>query len=79
MGQHGVNVNAICPGVVQTDMASQLGPPSPEALKAIKQRIPIGRLLQPEEIPPLAVYLASSESEGMTGQSILLDGGMLFV
>jgi NAD(P)-dependent dehydrogenase (short-subunit alcohol dehydrogenase family) len=37
------------------------------------------RWLAPEEIAHLAVYLASSESDGMTGQSILLDGGMLMV
>ncbi len=79
MAQHGINVNAICPGVVETDMLNQFGPPSPELLNAIKQRIPMGRLLRPQEIPPLATYLASSESDGMTGQSILLDGGMLFV
>jgi meso-butanediol dehydrogenase/(S,S)-butanediol dehydrogenase/diacetyl reductase len=43
------------------------------------QRIPMGRMLQPEEVADLAAYLASSESAGMTGQSILLDGGLLFV
>jgi len=79
MAQFNIKVNAICPGVVETDMLSQFGPPSPELLEAIKQRIALRRLLKPEEVASLAVYLASDESDGMTGQSILLDGGMVFV
>ncbi|MCY4192167.1 MAG: SDR family oxidoreductase [Rhodospirillaceae bacterium] len=43
---------------------------------AMIARIPTGRLLQPEEIAPIAVYLASSESDGMTGQTIPISGGM---
>jgi len=79
MAQHNIKVNAICPGVVETDMLSQFGPPTPELLEAIKQRIALHRIIKPEEVASLAVYLASDESDGMTGQSILLDGGMVFV
>lgn len=87
MAPHGINVNAICPGMVQTDMVSQftgehakiMGVSEDVVKSFMMQRIPMGRLLQPEEIADLAAYLASSESEGMTGQSILVDGGMLFV
>lgn len=79
MGPHNINVNAICPGVVETDMLSQFGPPSPELIGAIAQRMALRRILKPQEIASLAVYLASDESDGMTGQSILLDGGMIFV
>lgn len=79
MAPYNINVNAICPGVVETDMLSQFGPPTPELLEAIKQRIALRRLLKPEEVASLAVYLSSDESDGMTGQSILLDGGMVFV
>jgi len=42
-------------------------------------RVPLRRVLRPEEIAHLAVYLGSGESDGMTGQSILLDGGMVVV
>jgi 3-hydroxybutyrate dehydrogenase len=45
----------------------------------VKPRVPMERLIQPEEIASLAVYLASAESDGMTGQSIVLDGGMIYV
>ncbi|MDY6880431.1 MAG: SDR family oxidoreductase [Desulfatiglans sp.] len=88
MAQKGITVNAICPGVVETDMmlcefgqghAKIMGTTPDEALAWVKQRIPMGRWLKAEEIAFLAVYLASSESDGMTGQSILLDAGMLYV
>ncbi len=87
MAPHGITVNAICPGLVETDMKSVfgeghgkiMGVTPQEALDWVTQRVPMRRWLKPEEIASLAVYLASSESDGMTGQSILLDGGMLFV
>lgn len=82
----GVTVNAICPGFVQTDMVENLkreyaaigGPGGGEAIvKAALARVPMARVLDPNEIAGLAVYLGSRESGGMTGQSILVDGGML--
>ncbi|NDI23658.1 MAG: SDR family oxidoreductase [Betaproteobacteria bacterium] len=83
----GVRVNAICPGFVQTDMVEDLkkgyakvsGADVEAIVQATLSRIPIGRMLQPEEIAHLAVLLASDESKAMTGQSILVDGGMLLV
>ena len=41
-------------------------------------RIPLGRVMKPQEISSMAVYLASAESSGITGQSIHVDGGMVF-
>jgi 3-hydroxybutyrate dehydrogenase len=83
----GVTANAICPGLVKTDLFDQfvkehaaLSQTTPEAVAAdILKRQLIGRLLDVSECGALAVYLASPESDGMTGQSLLLDGGMLFV
>jgi len=84
MGPHGVNVNAICPGFVETDMIEEfrahgeiLGIPFEKVKEAGLARVPLRRFLRPEEIAHLAVYLGSGESDGMTGQSILLDGGMV--
>jgi len=84
MGPLGINVNAICPGFVETDMleefrahADLLGVSFDQVKAAGLARVPLKRFLKPEEIAHLAVYLASSESDGMTGQSILLDGGMV--
>jgi 3-hydroxybutyrate dehydrogenase len=86
MGAHGINVNAICPGFVQTDMiegfrahADILGVPFEKVMEGGLSRVPLKRFLQPREIADLAVYLASAESDGMTGQTLLLDGGMLMV
>ena len=84
---HGVTVNAICPGFVQTDMVEELkaqvaksaGMSGEEMVQAALARVPLGRILDPQEIAQLAVYLGSTESRGMTGQSILLDGGMVMV
>ena len=79
----GINVNAICPGFVSTGMfdnlqasADELGVPVEQLQQAIVSRVPMGRLVHPEEIGHLAVYLGSSESDGMTGQSIPISGGM---
>lgn len=86
MGGFGITVNAICPGFVQTDMiegfrahADILGIPFEQVMANGLARVPIKRFLKPDEIGHLAVYLGSTESDGMTGQSILLDGGMLVV
>ncbi len=79
----GININAICPGLVSTDMmenivasAKEMGVPVEALQKLIISKVPMGRLLHPQEIGHLAVYLASSESDGMTGQSIPISGGM---
>jgi 3-hydroxybutyrate dehydrogenase len=85
--EFGIRVNAICPAFVDSPMVDQqlpnlariLGADVDAARNALLARIPIGRLIRLDEIPPLAVYLASDESEGMTGQAITLDGGMIFV
>jgi NAD(P)-dependent dehydrogenase (short-subunit alcohol dehydrogenase family) len=80
-----VTVNAICPGFIQTDMVEELkaqvakssGISGEDMVKAALARVPLGRVLDPDEIASLAVYLGSVESRGMTGQSIHLDGGMV--
>jgi meso-butanediol dehydrogenase/(S,S)-butanediol dehydrogenase/diacetyl reductase len=86
MGAHGITVNAICPGFVQTDMLEEfrahgdiLGVPFEQVMEAGRARVPLKRFLQPREIADLAVYLGSAESDGMTAQTLLLDGGMLMV
>jgi 3-hydroxybutyrate dehydrogenase len=83
----GIRVNAICPAWVEGGMVDEqlpnlaeiLGSDAGAAREALLARIPIGRFVRLDEIPPLAVYLASDESEGMTGQAITLDGGMIFL
>lgn len=79
----GINVNTICPGLVDTDMLDQLqfhaeanGISLKEFKVAAEQQVPIGRLIQPVEVAEIAVYLGATESDGMTGQSITISGGM---
>jgi NAD(P)-dependent dehydrogenase (short-subunit alcohol dehydrogenase family) len=86
MGAFGVTVNAICPGLVETDMlrtsygrtTQHAGSSLDEVLAPVLSRVAMRRALQPEEIATLAVFLASAESSGMTGQSLSIDGGMLY-
>ncbi len=84
--EHGINANAICPGMVDTDMfegvvrqeAELLGVKDTQAMLAtMLKRSAQQRLIRPEEIALLAVYLASPESDGMTGQAVTLSGGMV--
>jgi NAD(P)-dependent dehydrogenase (short-subunit alcohol dehydrogenase family) len=85
--RQGVTVNAICPGPVETDMLDELVAArarienaSPDAIWAELRAGPaIGRVLQPVEVADLTAYLASEQAGGMTGQSLALDGGILFV
>ena len=87
MGVHQIRVNAICPGMIHTDMLTDnfgrtpeaAGKPIDEVLAPVLARVAMKRVLQVDELTGLAVLLASPESRGMTGQSILVDGGMLYV
>ena len=75
---HGIRVNAISPGILATDMTNQyFEDPAigPEWLR----RIPMGRPGRPEELGPLAVYLASDASSYMTGSDVTIDGGYTIV
>ena len=79
----GLQVNTICPGMVDTDMfqnfevhAKAAGISLDELRAAAMMRIPQGRFLDPSEVANLAVYLGSSESDGMTGQTLTISGGM---
>ncbi len=72
---HGITVNAICPGLFMTDANKQWNKTRPDVIQAIVGNIPMGRTGQPEEIGPLAVYLASPAAAYVTGAAYLIDGG----
>jgi NAD(P)-dependent dehydrogenase (short-subunit alcohol dehydrogenase family) len=69
-----IKVNAICPGVVVTAMTEQ-SLKDPEVLDQKLRDTPLGRLADPREIAPAAVYLASSDASFVTGTALLVDGG----
>jgi NAD(P)-dependent dehydrogenase (short-subunit alcohol dehydrogenase family) len=72
--RHGIQVNALAPGWFATDM-THAAFADPRIGERLSRDIPMRRTGKPEEIGPLAVYLASAASDFMTGQTIFLDGG----
>src|SRR5262249_5851192 len=74
-GPHGVRVNAIAPGLIQTEF-SQYFWKNPEYVGHLEQTQPIRRIGQPDEIGFAALYLASDEASFVTGQVFVVDGGM---
>ena len=86
MARYGIRVNAYCPGIHATPMWDEIdeslgkleGRPKGETLKKYSESITVGRTGQPEDVAKLVAFLASDESEYMTGQSICIDGGIIF-
>ncbi|MFO1005949.1 MAG: SDR family oxidoreductase [Planctomycetaceae bacterium] len=71
----GVTVNAICPGGFMTAPNIRWATENPEVITEFKEQIPAGDFGQPQDLGPLAVYLASDASRYMTGASLVIDGG----
>lgn len=77
--QQGVRANALCPGTVDTPSLRGRIAASADPLQAEKDfiaRQPMGRLATVDDITPLVVFLASDESRFVTGQNLLVDGGV---
>ena len=72
---HAVTVNAICPGLFMTDANREWNARRPEVIAEFVKHIPMGRPGEPEEIGPLAVYLASPAAAYVTGAAFVIDGG----
>jgi NAD(P)-dependent dehydrogenase (short-subunit alcohol dehydrogenase family) len=70
----GVQVNAICPGFIRTEMTKNVFE-NETILKWVKRNTPMGRTAETEELVGPAVFLASSASDFMTGQVLVIDGG----
>jgi NAD(P)-dependent dehydrogenase (short-subunit alcohol dehydrogenase family) len=75
LARRGVRANSICPGPVETPLAMQLYG-DPVAWERRRVHLPMGRLGTPEEIADVALFLASDESAGITGASIVVDRGL---
>ncbi|HLW65624.1 MAG TPA: SDR family oxidoreductase [Gemmataceae bacterium] len=72
---YNVRVNAIAPGGFLTDPNQRWFTEKPELRQTFESMVPMGRLGNPEEIGPLALYLASDASSYMTGATVVIDGG----
>jgi len=85
VGAANIQVNAVCPGEVDTDLqrwgwqleAGMRGTSYEEVVKVAVSRIPVGRLEVPEDVANLVAFLASRESDYITGQAINVDGGIV--
>lgn len=85
--EHGITVNAYCPGIVDTSMweliDAQIGEiqglQKGEAMQQFADAlITLGRVEEPEDVAAFVSYLASEDSDYMTGQSVMIDGGIIF-
>ncbi|SDH71235.1 SDR family NAD(P)-dependent oxidoreductase [Pseudomonas panipatensis] len=74
LGPRGIRVNSICPGPTRTPMMQSI---SQEWVRALERAIPLGRMLEAEEIASTCLFLASDESSAFTGQTLAASGGML--
>lgn len=74
LAAHGIRVNALAPGLTRTDI-NRKDLAEEAFLKARLQRIPLGRVMNPEDLVGAAVFLASADSDSMTGQTLQVDGG----
>ena len=77
LNNKGIRVNAICPGMIDTPMVASWRESSPEMAEAVIQMMPGGRLGLPEEVAEAAVWLCSDEARWVSGDTMLVDGGML--
>lgn len=71
----GVTVNAICPGLFMTEPNLAWSKTHPEVIETFVRQVPMGRTGEPDEIGPLAIYLASDASSYVTGAAFVIDGG----
>jgi NAD(P)-dependent dehydrogenase (short-subunit alcohol dehydrogenase family) len=72
--QLGVRVNAVAPGYFLSDMTRQFTEANPDLAARWREMIPLGRMGEPEDLDGLVVYLCSSASSYLTGQSVVIDG-----
>ena len=80
LGRDNIRVNCICPGITDTPMLREHlghGPEGEERIRARLSRVPLGKILSPEDVARAALYLVSDDSAGITGILHIVDGGLL--
>ncbi|MBS1850471.1 MAG: SDR family oxidoreductase [Acidobacteria bacterium] len=79
-GRDGIRVNCICPGITDTPMLREhmgYGEEGERNIRARLARVPLGKILSPEDVARAALYLVGPDSEGITGITHIVDGGLL--
>ncbi len=77
LGPLGITVNCVQPGVIVTGMTQPMFDERPESEVYYQSRIPLGRIGQPEDIADVFAFFASDDSRYITGQGIMVDGGVM--
>jgi NAD(P)-dependent dehydrogenase (short-subunit alcohol dehydrogenase family) len=73
----GIRVNCVCPGPTRTGMNEALTATNPDMVKAMDQKVPMGRIGEPEEVAAAAIWLCSDEASYITGHALPVDGGIV--
>jgi 3-oxoacyl-[acyl-carrier protein] reductase len=76
LGPSGIRVNSINPGMVETEGVHAAGFIGSDFQKQFEGQTPLGRIAQPDDIAPIAVFLASADSGWLTGETLLASGGL---
>src|ERR1700726_2667369 len=76
MGPRKIRVNAISPGVVETEGLHAAGIPGSDFQRQMEAQTPLGRISRPQDVAPAVVFLASSESQWITGENLYVSGGL---
>lgn len=76
LGPRKIRVNSINPGVVETEGTHAAGVIGSDFQKGFEAQTPLGRIAQPSDIAPVAVFLASADSGWLTGETLLASGGL---
>lgn len=74
LGSFNIHVNAVAPGLIESDIASRM---PKEKIEAIIRSSSLGRMGKPEEVAQAVLFLASEQSDYITGQTIVVDGGII--
>jgi 3-oxoacyl-[acyl-carrier protein] reductase len=76
VASRGITVNSVAPGFITTDMTETL---SEQVKNAVLPQIPLGKFGEPDDIAGAVAFLASAEGKYITGQTLVVDGGMVMV
>ena len=76
LGSRNIRVNSINPGMVETEGVRSAGIADSDFRKQIESQTPLGRIGQPQDVAPAAVFLASSDSAWITGETLYISGGL---
>jgi len=79
VARYGINVNVVCPGPTNTPLFQEIAGNNPKLMDALKRAVPFGRLGEPDDIAGAVVFLASSDADFVTGQTLSVSGGLTMV